>query len=244
MEEVLHLHRVDVLAAGDDDVLLAVDKVNEAVLVGAGHVAGEQPAVAQDFSRRLGVVVVALHHAGALHGQLTDGARRHRLARLVHDLGLPLIAGDPDGPHLVDVLHAEVHAARADGLGKPVVGVVGVVGEALQPAVDEARRHRLGPHVHEAPLGQFVVVRVDVPALDGLEDVLHPGHQQPHDGDLLVGDRLEDPFRLGAPQEHALAAGQQAAEPVHLAAGVVERRDAEERVAAGLAVMVLLALGG
>ena len=53
-QEVLDLHRVDVLATGDDDVLLAVDQPDEAVLVHLGHVAREQPAVLEDLGRGLG----------------------------------------------------------------------------------------------------------------------------------------------------------------------------------------------
>ena len=45
VERLLDLARVDVVAAADDQVLLAVDDEEVAVLVLLGHVAGEEPAV-------------------------------------------------------------------------------------------------------------------------------------------------------------------------------------------------------
>jgi hypothetical protein len=51
VEDLLDLARVDVVAAADDHVLLAVDDEEVAVLVDAGHVARVEPAVLD----RLGV---------------------------------------------------------------------------------------------------------------------------------------------------------------------------------------------
>ena len=63
---ILDLHGIDVLAAADDDVFLAVDEPDEAVLVLACHIAREQPAVLDGFVGRIGVVVVADHDTRAL----------------------------------------------------------------------------------------------------------------------------------------------------------------------------------
>ena len=244
MEKVLHLHRIDVLATADDDVLLAVDQVDEAFFILARHVAGEQPAVFEHSGGGFRIAVVALHDPGSLDGQLADLARGDRVAGLADYLGLPLVAGLADGAHFVDVLHPQMHAARADRFGEAVVGVVLMVGKALQPAVHEAGRHRLRADVHQPPLVQLVVLQLEIAPVDRVEDVLHPGDEQPHDGDLLVGDGPDDPFRFGATQEDALAAGQQAAEPVHLAARVIEGGDAHEVVFTVLPVMRLLHDGG
>ena len=97
---------------------------------------------------------------------------------------------------MVDVLDAEVDAAGADGLGQAVVRVILMVREPLHPAFDEAVRDRLRADVHEPPLVEDVVRKVDVAAIDGVEDVLRPGHQEPDDGAALGGDSAEDP--LGA----------------------------------------------
>src|SRR5688500_20257912 len=61
VEDLLHLARVDVEAAADDEVLLALDDVEEVVGVEAADVAGVQPAVAQRPRGLLREPVVAAH---------------------------------------------------------------------------------------------------------------------------------------------------------------------------------------
>ena len=239
-EEVFDLHRVDVFAAGDDDVLFAVHQEDEAVLVHLRHIAGEQPAVHQGLGRGFRIPVIAGHKAGAFQAQLAYLALGHVLAFFVHDAGLPAVAGLADGAHFVDVLHAQMHRAGADGFGQAVVGVVFVVGEYLLPALDQALGHGLGADVHQPPLGELVIGQVHLPAFDGVQDVLGPGHQQPDDGAFFVGHGLQHVLGLGAFEQDGLASHQEGAEPVHLGAGVVEGRDAQEHVVVGLAVMGLL----
>ena len=144
----------------------------------------------------------------------------------------------------MDVLHPQVDAAGADGLAQTVVGVVLVVGKYLLPAVDQAGGHGLGPDVHQPPLVQQIAVQIGPAGLNGVQQVLAPGHQQPHDGAFLLRHRPEDPLRLHPPQQHRPAAGEEASEPVHLRPRMVERRDAEENVLTGLAVVALLGLAG
>ena len=140
---------------------------------------------------------------------------------LVHDAGLPHIAGLADGAHLVDVFHAQMDTAGADGFGKTVVGVVLVMGEDLPPPSHQAGRNGLRADVHQTPLIQIIVIQVHLAGLDGVQQILCPGHQQPDDGALFLCDRAEDPLGLHATEEHRLGARQQGAEPVHLGAGVV-----------------------
>jgi len=142
----------------------------------------------------------------------------------------------------VDVLDAQVDAARADGLGQAVIGVVGVIGEILLPALYQAGRHRLGADVHQPPLVEIVVLKAHVPVLYRVQDVLCPGHQEPDDGDLLLGHGPQDPLRVDASEQHGLAPGQEAPEPVHLRPGMVERGDAQEIIISGLAMVVHLHL--
>ena len=191
-----------------------------------------------------GVLVVALHDARALHAELADLAGRDLGAVLAHDLAAPAVAGHADCAHVVDVLEPQVHAARAHRLREAVVGVVVVMGEDLAPAADQALRDGLGADVHEAPLVQVVVGEPHRALLDGHEDVLRPRHEQPHDRAALVGDGLQHGLGRDAAQQHAAAAHHEAAEPVHARARVIERRDAQEHVVVGLAVVVLLHLGG
>ena len=56
----------------------------------------------------------------------------------VHDLYRPTVAGDADSAHLTDVVHAQMHCTGADGLGQTVVGIVLLVREIFQPALDQA----------------------------------------------------------------------------------------------------------
>ena len=106
--------------------------------------------------------------------------------------------------------------------------------------MDQAGRNGLRADVHEAPLLEHIVVQVDAPGVERVEQILRPRHEQPDDRAMLLGDGAENPFRLHAAQEHGLAAREQAAEPMHLRARVIQRRDAEKDVLMRLAVVVLL----
>ena len=229
-EEALDLNRVQVLTAGDDDVLLAVHQIVEAFLVLARHVAGVEPALLDRFLGGLRILVVLLHDARALDAELADLSLRHRIVILVHDLALPAEARDADGADLADVLDAEVHAAGAGGLGETVVRVVLVVREVLQPVPDEARRHRLRADVHEAPLAQAVVLQIQLSGIQRRQDILGPRHQEPDDGAAFIRYGAENDLRRVSLQDDAAASRVEGAEPVHLGTGVVQRRNAEEHV--------------
>ena len=108
------------------------------------------------------------------------------------------------------------------------------------PAADERRRHRLRADVHQPPLRQLVVLDFEVAAVERVQNVLRPRHEQPDNRTFLPGDGLQHILRLGALEQHGLAAGNQTAEPVHLRARVVQRRDAQEHVVLRLAVVRLL----
>src|SRR5438105_1171872 len=77
VDDLLDVGRHDVLAADDDDVLETPSDVEIALGVDESEIAGAQPAVGgQHLRRRLGVVVVALHHPRALHADLALDIRR------------------------------------------------------------------------------------------------------------------------------------------------------------------------
>ena len=126
-----------------------------------------EPAVFQHLGGGLRVVVVAHHHAGTLDAQLAHVSLPHRDVLLVHNLNLPAVAGDADGPHLADVLHPQVDAAGADGFAETVVGIVLVVGEVLQPVLDKGGGDRLGPDVHQPPLGELEVLDFQLSPVKG-----------------------------------------------------------------------------
>ena len=71
-QRVLHLDRRDVLAAADDDVLLAVAELDVAVGMHDAEVARVEPAARERLRGRLGIAEVALHHVVAAHHDLAD----------------------------------------------------------------------------------------------------------------------------------------------------------------------------
>ena len=96
-EHVLGLLRVDVHAAGDDHVRLAVGEVEEAVVVEVADVAERRPALRVARALRLLRVVVVLELAAALEvdgARLADAAARRRRRRQmwsVQPIGVPTV---------------------------------------------------------------------------------------------------------------------------------------------------------
>ena len=60
--------------------------------------------------------------------------------------------------------------------------------------------------MHEALLIEVVIRERDRPLLDGSEDILHPGHEEPHGRAALGRDGSEGRLRRYASKEHILAA--------------------------------------
>jgi hypothetical protein len=85
VEHLLDLPGVDVVAAPDDQVLLAVHDVEIALGVDPAHVAAVEPAVADRLGGGLGPLPVALHHVRPLDHDLAHIARRDLEIRVVHD---------------------------------------------------------------------------------------------------------------------------------------------------------------
>ena len=240
-QEVLNLDRVDILSAGDDDIFFAIHQEVKAVLVLLGHIAGVEPLPVEHGGGGLGVVVVAPHDAGTLDTKLTHRpGLNFGAAILLHNLALPSVAGNANGAHLVDVLHAQMDTAGTGGFGKAIVGVVFMVGEIGQPALNQGRRHRLRANMHESPLGGFIVGELEVTPIQRVQQVLGPGHQQPDNGAFLLRHSLQNRFGRSALQQHRLGAGNQRAKPVHFGPGMVQRWDQQETVVTAGLVMLLL----
>src|SRR3989475_4069667 len=134
-DRLLDLDGRDVLAARDDDVLLAVAQLDVAVGVHDGHVAGVEPAAAESLGGGGGIVEVAGHDVIAPHHHFSQrlGVRRHVAHLLVDDAEL---AGDqvghpPAGPQAWARL-------RGGPAPPPVPGAPGVRAVGLGEAVDVA----------------------------------------------------------------------------------------------------------
>jgi hypothetical protein len=85
VQDLLDLPRVDVVAAADDQVLLAVDDGEVAVLVDPADVAGAEPPVGDRLGRLLGAPPVALHQVVAADRDLADLALGNLGALVVDD---------------------------------------------------------------------------------------------------------------------------------------------------------------
>ncbi len=120
-------------------------------------------------------------------------------ALLVYDLCFPVIARLSNGSHFMYIFHAQMHTARPDGLAQPIIGIVLMVRKMLLPTLNQTGRHGLCPDMHQPPLLQQIMFHLHLAGVDGIQKILCPGHQQPHDGTFLLRHRPQDPLRLHAP---------------------------------------------
>src|SRR5690606_31859071 len=168
-DHVLDLVRVYVEARDQDHVLLAVDDVEEALLVHLGHVAGVQPASRiDDLGGLLGAVPVAGHDLRAADTQLADLADRQSAAFLVLDTGV----GGGDGQADRAVVVGQVHGVDAGGrrsLGQAVGLDQGDAGDLL-PALGHRPLHR-----HAAAQGQVQAGEVHLVEAGGIEQTVEQG---------------------------------------------------------------------
>ncbi|OPY93201.1 MAG: hypothetical protein A4E73_00360 [Syntrophaceae bacterium PtaU1.Bin231] len=192
VERLVDVARIDVEAAGDDHVLLAVHDVEIAVRVHRGDVAGVAPAVAERVGRLLGPVLVPFHHLGPLDDEFAALAGRHVLHAVVQI---------DDAAERVGDRHA--HAAHLAGAARKGVDVRHRRRLRHAEPLDDRRPRDLleiVDHLHRqrrasgegaldaAHVGFFefgVIQHADV----------HGGHER-RKGRAELGDRLEERFRL------------------------------------------------
>src|SRR5262245_31426691 len=84
-QAVLDLAGGDVLAAADDQILLAAGDEEVAILVDPSEVAGVQPAVDDGGAGRLFLLVVALHDPSRADADLALLTGNEELVAVVHD---------------------------------------------------------------------------------------------------------------------------------------------------------------
>src|SRR4051812_12365640 len=77
---LLDLARINVDAAGNDEVLLAVDKIDVTFLVALGHVAGREPVAAKRGARLFGASPIAVVVIGGAAKELAHRAWRNLAA--------------------------------------------------------------------------------------------------------------------------------------------------------------------
>src|SRR5262245_16062264 len=149
VQHLLDLARIDVEASADDQVLLALDDEEEAVLVEAPHVAGVEPLRAYRPRGLVRVAIVPGHHVGTLHADLADLARRQRAVGVVLDRDRDSGNRRPHRADLADAREA-VGGNHRRGLGQPIAFedlAPELPLEGLDHLHGERRRTR-SPHPH------------------------------------------------------------------------------------------------
>jgi hypothetical protein len=75
----------DIQSAADDEVTFAIGDIDIPAVVGARHVPGVQPTIAQDEGGGIGRAPVAAHHGVTAHGDFPHLTRRHRGAVVIDE---------------------------------------------------------------------------------------------------------------------------------------------------------------
>jgi hypothetical protein len=122
--------RVDLDAAAVDHVLLAVDQVEVALVVGIAEVAGEQPAVADRLLGEVGAAVVAEHQRRSAADDLADFARGGVAAVIADDAHLVEIRRRADRTGLAQRLRLVENGPET--FGEPVEFVEAVRQQAIE----------------------------------------------------------------------------------------------------------------
>ena len=121
--------------------------------------------------------------------------------------------------------------AGPDGLGQAIVGIILMVREDLSATGGSGSAGPAARRCASAATGRDDTL----PASDAARTRWSPADPAPtapaarrwsHRSSETA---WKNPLRLDAPEQHCLAAGDQAAEPMHLCAGMVQRRDAAGR---------------
>ena len=143
VQHLVDLAGHDVLAAADDDVLLAIGDVHVAVGVDVADVARVEPAVGERRGGLLRPLLVAGHHVLAAQADLARGADADRLVVLVEDRELVADRdADRADPPVAVVLAEAPDAGRRMRIERRVAGRLGEAvaldDEELEPALEGA----------------------------------------------------------------------------------------------------------
>jgi hypothetical protein len=94
IENILDLTKVNVLAAGDNQVFFAIHNEEIPILIEIADVAGVAPPASQCISGRLGIHPISLHHRRAAHHNLSPLASREGAIVIINDaiLGIRRLA--------------------------------------------------------------------------------------------------------------------------------------------------------
>ena len=163
VDRLLHLPRRDVLAAGLDHVLLAVDHREVAVLGHHAEVAGVEPAARERLGGLLLVLVVAQRGVrGAVH-DLADLARGHRLPVVVDQQRLDVDRRPARRAGVAQLLVGPQDRGERGHLGLAVEVPELHVGQPPSELLEHLDRHRRRAVVALAQRREVAGVEVGVP---------------------------------------------------------------------------------
>ena len=151
VDRLLDHLRIDVEAAGDDHVLLAVDQIEIAVLVHVADIAGQKAVADKGFRGFLGPAPISLGDVRTANADLADLAHRHHLLRVFQRRHIQFDAGQhqPDRARLVRAFLRMAGAGRA-GLGHAPAALELHVGLALEdPRHFDRQRRAAGAAAHQ-----------------------------------------------------------------------------------------------
>ena len=231
VEHVLDVLGIDVLPAGDDHVLLAVDDEQVAVLVTVADVAGVKPAVADRRRGRLGRAPVLADHRGRADQDLAQlpGSQVGAVFADHAHLGVDRLAAGRCEPALARRLAVEGMVVRSqegrlDRLRQPVA-LRERAADRLDRAAQDRQRHRPAAVEHEPQRAEVVGAerrRVQ-------QRVEHRRDEQAGRRALAL-DRRQHLTRLEALQDRVRAAQRRVGRGHEQRAHVVERRDRQVHV--------------
>ncbi len=184
---VLDLDGRHVLAARDDDVLLAIGDHEVGLVVDRATVAGVEPPVDDGLRRLRRLVPVAVHHdvAAGQHLTLVVDGHLHPEDRSPRP---PQTAGAVGGGQVVVLGPAAVHGQQRSGLGEAVDLDELPAQLGLDPLDGPGGRRRAGHHHPDrAPARDG-----PVPARRGIEDHGHHGRRSAQQGDAVALDPAQD----------------------------------------------------
>ena len=144
MQEFFHLDRIDILAAGDEHILFAVDHIEKAVRILPHHIASGEPAILQRIGGRLRILPVSRGGHRPFQLQFTGLVYIRFLPGIIDDPDIDIKIGHPDRADLADsVILVQAGDVRPH-LGQPVPLTDR---HALAvPGFDQRQRHRLAAH--------------------------------------------------------------------------------------------------
>ena len=218
-QRLLDLDGSDILAAGLDHVLLAIEEQHLAIGIDQCEIAGVVPA---EFARVLGglrILVIAHHHVGPAMHQLAGLAARQQMAVIVHDRGF--VDDQRFAPVIAEAV--ELHL-RPRHRGRRIhLGLAAGQHEVRTQLLDGPFQQRPAHRRHGVDAGAQAR-QIEFPTARMIEDRLIHQRQPDKDREPVAHDRLHAGDRIEAAHQRHAAADRQIAQQQHMAGAMKQRK--------------------